>query len=76
MTIGTPVVSTDFPCAFEFIEHEKTGLILPIEQIAEGIIRMLNEKELYKNIRHNILLKSNSNTYIKDQFESLLNSDE
>lgn len=76
MTIGTPVVSTDFPCAFEFIEHEKTGLILPIEQITEGIIRMLNEKEFYKNIRQNILLKSNSNTYTKDQFESLLNSDE
>ena len=76
MTIGTPVVSTDFPCAFEFIENEKTGLILPIEQIAEGIIRMLNEKELYKNIQHNILSNRNSLPVTKYQFESLLNNNE
>ena len=76
MTIGTPVVSTDFPCAFEFIENEKTGLILPIEQIAEGIIRMLNEQELYKNIQHNILSNRNSIPVTKYQFESLLNNNE
>lgn len=76
MTIGTPVVSTDFPCAFEFLEHGKTGLILPIEYIAEGVIRMLNDKELYKSILHNILSNSNSIPITKDQFKSLLNSDE
>ena len=62
--------------SFEFIENEKTGLILPIEQIAEGIIRMLNEKELYKNIQHNILSNRNSIPVTKYQFESLLNNNE
>lgn len=76
MAIGTPVVSTDFPCAFEFIEHEKTGLILPIENIAEGIRRMLNETELYMNIRQNITFCNKSNTISREQFELLLNPDE
>lgn len=72
--IGTPIVSTDFSSAFEFIENEKTGLILPIDNIANGIVRILNDKELYKLIKQNLSLKSVKMT-TKEQLEILLNNE-
>ncbi|MEY8686518.1 glycosyltransferase [Bacteroides sp. AN502(2024)] len=70
--IGTPVVTTDFPCAFEFVEHEKTGLILPIEQIADGIKRMLTDKALYLDMQNRLIANKKTAIYYKEQLESLL----
>lgn len=71
--IGIPVVSTDFPCAFEFVEHEKTGLILPIEQIADGIRRMLNDKDLYSEFKNRLVSSNDYHHITKEQFELLIN---
>lgn len=73
--IGIPVVSTDFPCAFEFIEHEKTGLILPIEKVAEGIKRMLEDNTLYLDIQKCLLSSKEETTITKEQFQSLLKNE-
>ena len=72
--LATPVVTTDFPCAFEFIEHEKTGLILPLEKISNGILRMLNDKDLYNNIKQNLSIADTS-SIVLNQFEKLFNNE-
>ena len=71
--IGIPVVSTDFPCAYEFVENEKTGLILPIEQIADGIRRMLNDKNLYSKFKNSLVSNNDYHYKTKEQFELLIN---
>lgn len=71
--IGTPIVSTDFACVYEFVEHEKSGLVLPFEQIADGILRMLNDKQLSKKIK-DYLRKKTSMIVTKEQFECLCSS--
>lgn len=71
--IGTPIVSTDFASAFEFLEKEKTGLILPIEDVASGIIRILNDKKLYDSVKQNLSNKSVEIT--KEQLETLLENE-
>lgn len=70
--LGIPIISTDFPSAFEFVKHEQTGLILPIEEIANGIMRILNDCRLYSHIR--TCLNSNTNLVpiTKEQFQSLI----
>lgn len=70
--LGTPVVSTNFSCAFEFLEHEKSGLILPIEKIAEGVHRLLSDSELYSNIKQYLVNSIKSSSIVKEQFEQLL----
>ena len=70
--IGIPVVSTDFPCAYEFVENEKTGLILPIEQIADGIRRMLNDKNLYSEFKNRLVSNNDYHYKTKEQFELLI----
>lgn len=70
--LGIPVVSTDFSCAFEFLENEKSGLILPIEEIADGIHRLLSDNKLYSNIKKHLADCMKSSTIVKEQFEQLL----
>jgi len=70
--IGTPVVTADFPSAFEFVEQGETGLILPMEKIADGIFRMLVDKSLYTNIVSNLASIREDVPTTKQQFESLL----
>lgn len=74
--IGTPIISTDFPCAFEFVEHEKTGLILPLKDIPNGIKRMLRDDGLYNTIKQNLVSSKNEQSVTKEQFELLLKDGE
>lgn len=71
--IGTPVISTNFPCAYEFVEHEKTGLIMTIDKIADGIKRMLQDNKLYSNIRNCLTSNLEQTPITKEQFDSLIN---
>ncbi|HSE34727.1 MAG TPA: glycosyltransferase family 4 protein [Candidatus Paceibacterota bacterium] len=53
---GTPVVMTDVGCAGEVIRDGETGLVVPIgdeEQLAEAIVRVLDDKELASRISRN-----------------------
>ena len=69
------MVTTDFSCAFEFMEQEKTGLILPIDQIADGIKRMLTDKALYLDIQNRLIANKKQQSITKEQLESLLNNE-
>ena len=70
--IGVPVVTSDFPCALEFVEHERTGLIMPIDKMADGIKRILEDKILYSDIHTHLISNRNQNSITKEQFETLL----
>lgn len=51
--LHTPVVSTDFPTVFEYLENGYDGIISPIQNISETILMILNDKNLYQKIKNN-----------------------
>lgn len=73
--LGTPVVSTDFPSAYEFIEHNITGFIFPIEKLADGLVRLLKNVDLLNTVRSNLASENYSSLVTKLQFQSLLNNE-
>ena len=70
--LGTPVVSTDFPSVFEFLENEKSGLTMPIEKIVEGVHRLLSDNKLHSSIKQYLTYNMKSSTIVKEQFEQLI----
>lgn len=70
--IGTPVVTTDFSSAFEFVENGKTGLIFPIKKVADGIIGILEDKNLYSKIKNCLVSEQGQAPVTREQFELLL----
>ena len=70
--LHTPVVSTDFDTAKEFIATEENGLICPIESIADGILRMMTDNNLRERVLDNINKFSFDNTDIINQIENIL----
>ena len=68
-TIGIPVVSTDFSCVYEFIDDKKTGIIMPIEQVFDGIISLLNDNNLYSEIQKRLNQNNNQSYITKNQYE-------
>lgn len=70
--LGTPVVSTDFSSVFEFLENEKSGLIMPIEKIVEGIHRLLSDNKLHSSIKQYLTYNMKNSTIVKEQFEQLI----
>lgn len=73
--IGIPVITTDFSSAYEFVKNEETGIIMPIEYIADGILRLLTDKNLYLKIQNNLIKNKNQSFITKEQFESLLKNE-
>jgi len=60
MACGVPVVSTDCVGIEDFCIHEETALLVPIDDIeamAQSVIRLHKDKELYDHIRNNALSK-------------------
>ena len=49
--VGIPVVSTDFPSAFEFITHEKDGLITRLDEIEGALCQLMDDKDLYARLQ-------------------------
>mgnify|MGYP002622820529 CR=1 FL=1 len=64
-SVGIPVISADFPSAYEFITDGKDGLIASLDKLNEQIERLIIDKKLY------MLLKESSMKYHYDN-ESLL----
>lgn len=65
--LNVPIVCTDFSTSYEFIENGVTGVISPIDTIAEGVVRMMVDKEYYEHIKENsqkVII--NSEAIIKD----------
>lgn len=55
--LGIPVVTTNYATAVDAVTHEQTGLICDMtpEAIADAIIRLYSDKQLYEHIRSKLL---------------------
>ena len=48
---------------------------MPIDQIADGIKRMLTDKALYLDIQNRLIANKKQQSITKEQLESLLNNE-
>lgn len=69
--LSTPVVSTDFPTIYEYIEDNINGKISSIENIPDAIIEMLDNKKLYSKIKKEINSFYFDNKSIIKQLENI-----
>ncbi len=70
--LHTPTISTDFPTIYEFIEIEKTGIISPLSEIPDAILRWFSDEELRKEITNNNCHFEFENTELLKQIEKIL----
>ena len=70
--LGTPVVSTDFPTVYEYIEDKMNGRIASIENIPHAIEEMLTDTVLYNRIKENISSFKFDNSGLIKQVEAIL----
>ena len=53
--LGVPVVTTDYPCAYESIKNGEEGIICPVEEIKEVIYKiMLDVDDIYSQLKCNL----------------------
>lgn len=74
--LNKPVVTTRFDTVFMQMVHEKNGLVVDIdaEAVADGIIRMMEDKELYDNIVYNLQKEPKVNLESIQQFYELIDN--
>lgn len=65
-----PIVTTDFPSSYEFVRQDEDGLILPLEEIANGILKMIEDKSYYNKVKS---CKSNIDSISARIFDQLDN---
>jgi glycosyltransferase involved in cell wall biosynthesis len=70
--LHVPIVSADFGSAFEFIEDGKTGIISPLSDIPNAIMRIISDEELREKIKRNISQFEFDNTEIITSIKSIL----
>lgn len=63
---GTPIVSTNFNAVNEIMD-ERYGLIVPVEQLADAIEKMMIDKGYYSQIKDNLSTFEYSNDAILNQ---------
>lgn len=51
--LNVPVVTTNFDCVYDQMVQEKNGLVVDMDarSVANGIMRLINDKELYSNVK-------------------------
>lgn len=70
--LGTPVVSTDFPTVFEYLEDGINGRIAPLEVIPQALIEVLTDEKLYEKIKNEISEFTFDNNLLISKLESIL----
>lgn len=53
-SVGTPIVVNNYGAAYEFVENNVDGAIVPIDQMAVEISSMINDSEKYSRLRSNL----------------------
>ena len=74
--LAKPIVCTNFPTAYTIIKNEETGLITEMnaEAIAEGIERLINDKDLRDRLVSNLEnLKNQDKEITLQKVDKLLN---
>ena len=70
--LGTPVVSTDFPTVYEYLENGVNGLVVSLDNIPKAIEEMLTNSQIYSNIKKENLSFQFDNSCIIKQLEAIL----
>jgi len=71
--LHTPVLTTDFPSAYEIVSPMQTGLIVSKEQLVETITRLAHDENgLYTQLKECISHYEYDNSEIVDALEELL----
>ena len=73
--VGIPVVSTDFPSAFEFITNEKDGLITTLEKLDESLGRLMDDTKMYSALQTSSINYQFDNAEFLNQMNLLFHSD-
>lgn len=66
-----PVLTTDYPSAYEFIKNDYNGKICKLNEIAHNIERIIKDKEFYNSMKNNIVEYRYDNKFIELQLSSL-----
>jgi glycosyltransferase involved in cell wall biosynthesis len=55
LIIGTPVITTDFPAAWEFVKPEENGMIVDksTDGIYQAVKKLFDDKKLLENLKQN-----------------------
>lgn len=72
--LNIPVVTTRYDSVEVQMIHEKNGLITDLnpESVAEGIIRIMNDKELYHSIKEYLKSEQKENTETVTKFDEMI----
>ena len=70
LILGVPPIVAEYPALYEILENNKTGLICKqdINDIADKIISVMKDCDLYKRLKENCLAYHYSNDTAYEQF--------
>lgn len=69
--LGIPVVSTDFPSSYEFIENGETGAISSFSDIAETIKEIIESPSYYYKLKQGAISYNYDNDGILNKMDSI-----
>jgi len=70
--LGTPVVSTDFPTVYEYLEDGVNGRIVPLDHITNTVYELLTDDLLYQRIKKEIDNFTFDNSPLVERLEQIL----
>lgn len=72
--LNIPLVCTNFDSVHQQIQQEHNGLITDLNgaAVAEGIIRLMEDKELYNKIKENLKKEEKENLESVKKFDALV----
>lgn len=71
-----PIVSTNFPSSYEFINNHENGIICDFNEISDTIIELITETKKYQILKKNINLFSYNNQELETSILALFNYEE
>ena len=74
--LNKPVVTTRFDAVYSQMIHEKNGLVVDMNSkaVADGIERLINDKDLNENITNYLKEEKKGNVEELDRFYELIES--
>ena len=69
---GSPIVSTDFPSSFEFIENGYDGIISDFDNLVHALSRLMKDPILFAEMRQNSLSRVFDNESIMRKIEQII----
>ena len=70
--LNTPIVTTNYGSAAEFIESGTTGVITNLEDMAKEISLLINDSAYYNTIKKNTRIDANISKIISKQYSEIL----